>query len=187
MRLPFRLVATNALLAMLNGIEGAALAEQSLTLTSAALEEGGSLPADLKCTRDGGEGISPPLEWTGVPSGTKGFALIMHHYPRGAVEGSDAPSQYWLLWNIPAGTREIPRGNPASLGDQGSDKDGNFAGYTPPCSPGAAEHEYTITLFALAAAPETLPHHDSNAVDWARMTTALKGMVIAQSSLTFRN
>ncbi|MEO9526914.1 YbhB/YbcL family Raf kinase inhibitor-like protein [Roseibium sp.] len=187
MRSPLRFVAITSLLAMLNGIAGAAAAEALFNLTSPALEDGNRLPADLKCVRDGGDGVSPPLAWAGAPEGTKGFALIMHHYPRGTIEGRDAPSQYWLLWNIPADTRAIPRGNPGSIGDEGSDKDGNFTGYTPPCSPGAASHEYTITLFALAAAPETLPHRDSSAVDWARMTAALKGRVIAQSSLTFRN
>jgi phosphatidylethanolamine-binding protein (PEBP) family uncharacterized protein len=187
MKLSFRLVATTALLAMTNGIAGATYAEPSFMLTSPALEDGGRLPADLKCSRDGGDGASVPLEWTGAPEGTAGFALIMHHYPRGTVEGRDAPSQYWLLWNIPADTREIPRGNPASLGDEGSDKDGNYTGYTPPCSPGAAVHEYTITLYALSSVPEDLPHSDSKAVDWATLTAALQDKVIAQSSLTFRN
>lgn len=185
MRSPFLLAA--AFLTMLNGIAVGAAAEPAFTLTSPALEDGGRLPADLKCTRDGGEGLSPPLEWTGLPDGTKSLALIMHHYPRGTVEGRDAPSQYWLLWNIPTDTQAIPNGNPASIGDEGSDKDGNFTGYTPPCSPGAAVHEYTITLYALDAAPNTLPDHDSVAVDWAAMMTAIEGTVIDQSSLTFRN
>lgn len=187
MRQPFKLAIGMALLTMMNGIAGCATAGTDFTLTSPALEDGGRLPADLKCTRDGGEGLSPPLEWTGLPDGTKSLALIMHHYPRGTVEGRDAPSQYWLLWNIPADTQAIPKGNPASIGDEGSDKDGNFTGYTPPCSPGAAVHEYTITLYALDAAPDTLPDHDSIAVDWAAMITAIEGTVIDQSSLTFRN
>ncbi|MBD8875338.1 YbhB/YbcL family Raf kinase inhibitor-like protein [Roseibium polysiphoniae] len=184
---PFRLAAGMAFLATLNCIVGGVAAELVFTLTSPALEEGGRLPADLKCTRDGGEGVSPPLEWTGVPDGTKSFALIMHHYPRGTLKGRDAPSHYWLLWNIPAETTAIPKGNPASLGDEGSDKDNNKTGYTPPCSPGAAVHEYTITLYALDATLEILPNQDSKAVDWAKMTAALTGNVIAQSSLTFQN
>ncbi|PZX12718.1 YbhB/YbcL family Raf kinase inhibitor-like protein [Celeribacter halophilus] len=185
MRSPFLLAA--AFLTMLNGIAVGAAAEPVFILTSPALEEDGHLPADLKCTRDGGEGLSPPLEWTGIPAGTKSLALIMHHYPRGTVKGRDAPSQYWLLWNIPTDTQAIPKGNPASIGDEGSDKDGNFTGYTPPCSPGAAVHEYTITLYALDAAPDTLPDLDSVAVDWGKMMTAIEGTVIDQSSLTFRN
>ena len=95
----------------------------NFTLTSPELTDGGLLPADLKCTRDGGDGVTPPLQWTYVPAGTKSLALIMHHYPRGTREGVDAPSQYWLLWNIPADTRALPRGNPASIGDEGADKD----------------------------------------------------------------
>ncbi|PVB62865.1 YbhB/YbcL family Raf kinase inhibitor-like protein [Labrenzia sp. 011] len=187
MRMPVRTVALHVFLAFQAAIAGPALAGTPFTLTSPALEEGGRLPADLKCSRDGGDGASPPLEWTGVPANTQGFALIMHHYPRDTVEGRDAPSQYWLLWNIPPETRAIPRGNPASLGQEGADKDGNFTGYTPPCSPGAAEHMYTITVFALNSAPDALPSHDSRSVDWTKMVEALKGKIVAESSLTFRN
>lgn len=97
---------------MMNGAAGYATAESVFTLTSPALEDGGRLPADLKCTRDGGEGLSPPLEWTGLPDRAKSLALIMHHYPRGTVEGRDAPSQYWILWNIPADTQAIPTVSP---------------------------------------------------------------------------
>jgi len=133
-------------------IVGAVAAQDSFMLTSPAIVDGGMLPADLKCTRDGGDGVTPPLAWSAVPDGTKSLALIMHHYPRGRVEGVDAPSQYWLLWNIPPETQALPRGNPASIGDEGADKDERRTGYTPPCSPPGSMHEYTITLYALSTA-----------------------------------
>ena len=34
-----------------------------LVLSSPAIDHGGNLPADLKCTRDGGDGLSPPISW----------------------------------------------------------------------------------------------------------------------------
>jgi hypothetical protein len=46
--------------------------------------------------------VSPPLEWTDVPDGTHYFALI--------CEDPDAPSGVftdWLLYNLPAGSREL--------------------------------------------------------------------------------
>ncbi|MDP5084371.1 MAG: hypothetical protein NWQ23_03045, partial [Yoonia sp.] len=105
-------------------LAGPALAQDALTLSSPAMANGAPLPADLKCQRDNGDGASPPLVWTGVPVGTQSLALIMYHYPKGTVEGVDPPSQYWLLWNIPAGTVSLPRANPDSIGNEGSDKDG---------------------------------------------------------------
>lgn len=169
------------------GLAGPATAQDAFVLSSPVLTDGGALPADLKCTRDGGDGLTPPLVWASVPDGTQSLALIMHHYPRGTVEGRDAPSQYWLLWNIPAQTRAIERGNPTSIGDEGSDKDARRTGYTPPCSPPGAKHEYTITLYALSSALDDLPAYDDGQVDWSAMTAAMDGKVVNSSSITFTN
>lgn len=73
---------------------GAATAQDMFTLTSPAIESGGDLPSDLKCSRDGGDGASPPLAWTTVPEETQSLAVIMEHYPRGTIAGTDSPSQY---------------------------------------------------------------------------------------------
>ncbi len=165
----------------------ASAAQDGFTLTSPEITDGGTLPAALKCTRDGGDGVSPPLAWSQVPDGTDGFAVIMHHYPRGTVEGRDAPSQYWLLWNIPADTREIARGNPMSIGDEGADKDARTTGYTPPCSPPGAAHEYTISVYALNDDLTDLPQQDDIAVDWQTLTSAMDGKVIASAEFSFEN
>lgn len=163
------------------------MAQDGFVLSSPEIVDRGALPAALKCTRDGGDGVSPPLSWSGVPSGTQSLAVIMHHYPRGSVEGQDDPSQYWLLWNIPADTRDIERGNPLSIGDEGSDKDRRQTGYTPPCSPAGVLHAYTITLYALDSPLDSLPQHDEIAVDWAEMTQAMNGKILAESHITFNN
>ncbi len=180
-----------------------AKAQDSFVLTSPAFQNGGSLPDDLKCERHGGDGASPPLVWGAVPAGTTSLALIMHHYPNGRVEGHDVPSHYWLLWNIPADTKELPRGNPASIGTEGSDKDKRRTGYTPPCSPlgyleslwrffGSApspgsKHKYTITLYALNAPLDMLPPQDLIEIDWAAMTKALEGRIVKSTSISFLN
>lgn len=165
----------------------ASMGQEGFALSSLEIVDGGALPAKLKCTRDGGDGLSPPLSWSEVPDGTQSLAVIMHHYPRGTVEGRDAPSQYWLLWNIPADTREIERGNPLSIGDEGSDKDQRQTGYTAPCSPPGTQHEYTITLYALDAPLDSLPQNDDITVDWVTMRAAIDGKVITSSQITFNN
>ena len=145
------------------------------------------LPAALKCTRDGGDGVSPALMWSVVPAGTESLVLIMHHYPQGAVAGRDAPSQYWLLWNIPADINMIDRANPYSIGDEGADKDERHTGYTPPCSPAGSAHEYTITVYALDGPLANLPENDDISVDWKTLTTAMEGHVITSSAFSFTN
>ena len=176
-------------LALLMGaaLAGPVAAQDYFTLTSPVLEDGGDLPADLKCTRDGGDGLSPPLEWVLVPEGTESLALTMHHYPNNAVPGIDPPSQYWLLWNIPPDTTALPRGNPDSIGDEGADKDRRSTGYTPPCSPPGPRHEYTITLYALDSPLDLLPAGDDLSADWTTVLEAVTGKVIAASSLSFWN
>lgn len=165
------------------------MAQDAFTISSSALVDGDPLPDDLRCTRNGGDGVSPPIAWSNPPAGTAGYAVIMHHYPKGRVEGKDTPSQYWLLWNIPADTTEIARGNPTSIGDEGSDKDERFTGYTPPCAPAGPPppHRYTITVYALSAPLSSLPDHDDGDVDWAQMTEAMDGLVLAESSVSFTN
>lgn len=174
-------------------LAGPAAAQETLTLTSPAIADGGALPDDLKCQRDGGNGVSPPLAWSGVPVGTQSLAVIMYHYPKGTAEGVNPPSQYWLLWDIPADTASLPPGNPDSIGNEGSDKDARATGFTPPCSPKplfsfakGPQHEYFIELFALNA-PLALPAHDDLSVDWATMTAAMKDKVIASSRISFWN
>lgn len=162
-------------------------AQDVFTLSSPEIMDGGILPADLKCTRDGGEGVSPPLAWSDVPAGTESLALIMHHYPRGTVAGRDAPSQYWLLWNIPADTNELDRANPYSIGDEGADKDKRHTGYTPPCSPAGSAHEYIITVYALDGPLANLPENDNISVDWETLTAAMEGKVITSSEISFKN
>ncbi|MBU6463399.1 MAG: YbhB/YbcL family Raf kinase inhibitor-like protein [Bradyrhizobium sp.] len=70
----------------------------TFSLTSPAFRDGDQIPA--KYAGDG-ENVSPPLEWSDAPAGTKSFALV--------VEDPDAPSgtfHHWGLYNI-MGERSI--------------------------------------------------------------------------------
>jgi Raf kinase inhibitor-like YbhB/YbcL family protein len=162
-------------------------AQDSFVLSSPEIADEGMLPSALKCTRDGGDGVSPPLQWSNVPAGTESLSVIMYHYPRGTVPGRDAPSQYWLLWHIPPDVRAIDRANPLSIGDEGADKDKRDTGYTPPCSPAGSVHEYTIAVYALDAALSDLPLADDISVDWETLTEAMAGHIIQSAQFSFKN
>ncbi len=70
----------------------------ALTLRSGAYANGGSIPARYTCE---GEDISPLLEWSGVPEGTRSLVLL--------IEDPDAPDPraprmiwvHWVVFNIP--------------------------------------------------------------------------------------
>ncbi|SMF00512.1 YbhB/YbcL family Raf kinase inhibitor-like protein [Pseudobacteriovorax antillogorgiicola] len=157
----------------------------TFTLTSSAFT-GGTLPDELKCTRDGGSGISAPLSWTGSPSTAVEFALMMYHYPDNSNEETDDPSTYWLLWNIPSDTSSLSEGNTEGVGTLGSDKDNVEAAYTAPCSPGDATHEYTIRLYALSTAAD-LPDSDSVSVQYTEFIAGIDGKVVESADLEFTN
>jgi Raf kinase inhibitor-like YbhB/YbcL family protein len=117
-----------------------------MRLSSTVFDEGGMLPTRFTCD---GTGVSPPLEWKDVPDGTQHFALI--------CEDPDAPSgvfTHWLLYNLPAGSREleedVPKDAVLAIGArQGTNSFGNV-GYGGACPPvGDREHRYVFRLYAL--------------------------------------
>lgn len=59
-------------------VSGVTNASDSLKLTSPAFSDGESLPIQFTCE---GEGISPPLSWSGVPDETESLVVIMDHIP----------------------------------------------------------------------------------------------------------
>ena len=74
----------------------------TFSLRSSAFSKGEPIPA--KYTADG-ENLSPPLEWSDPPAGTKSFALI--------VEDPDTPSgmfRHWGLYNIMGERTLLPEG-----------------------------------------------------------------------------
>src|SRR3990167_8865415 len=109
-----------------------------MKLTSPDFEEGGTIPREM--TFDGGD-VSPELNITGVPEGTKSLALIM--------DDPDAPRGtfvHWVVWNIDPATTLIPRGA-AHVGEEGM-TDFREQMYGGPCPP-SGTHRYYFKLYAL--------------------------------------
>jgi phosphatidylethanolamine-binding protein (PEBP) family uncharacterized protein len=160
--------------------------DATLTINSSSLTDGSTLPADLRCSRDGGDGASPPIAWTGAPPATKTYAVLIYHYPMGTVPGKDVPNHYWLLWNIAGGATSLSRGNPEGVGTEGSNKDARGTGYTPPCSPiGSGSHTYHIRVYALSGAPVGLGSGDSVGVGYPEFITAVEPLSLATGELSF--
>lgn len=137
-------------------------------LTSSVVEDLQNLPAEF--TGDG-DGISPPLEWTGAPAATRGYALIMDH----VVPGGDK-KWYWTLYDIPAGTSRLTK-NSLSVGKMGTGFKGEI-GYEPPHSRGPGAKTYVLTLYALSG-----PLEVSGTPGRTELLAAMEGKVLAHSSL----
>ena len=162
--------------------ESSTSAEDTFTVLSSAFSEGESLPATHSCSRDGGSDLSPPLSWSNPPEGTTEYALIMYHYPDDSVE---TPSHYWEVWNIPSSVTSLESGNPLSVGNEGSNKDGVGTGYTPPCSPGDAVHHYTIRVYALSESLEALGSSDNLDVGWTEFIAAVEAISLGYAEVSF--
>lgn len=133
-------------------------------LLSKAFKEHQPIPLEYGCY---GENISPPLEWGDAPLETKSFVLI--------VDDPDAPSKVWTHWvvyNIPADTRECKEGKPPNGASEGVNDFGNI-GYGGPCPPSGV-HRYYFKLYALNQPLELGQGATKQEVEKAMQTHILK-------------
>ncbi len=155
------------------------MATSTLTLTSAAFENGGLIPAKYTCDED--RTLSPQLSIAGVPAGTKSLALIMDDPDVPKALHADGMFDHWVLFNIPPQTGDIPEGGSAGIaGANGAGKNA----YTGPCPPPQyepSEHRYFFKLYALDA---ELPLQAG--ASKADVEKAIAGHVIAQTELMGR-
>lgn len=143
-------------------------AAASFTLSSSDISPGGKIAEAQVFNGFGCKGgnISPALSWSGVPAGTRSFALLVHD--------PDAPTGsgwwHWVVYNIPAGISSLPAGagDPKkSLLPQGAVQgrtDFGTAGYGGPCPPPGKPHHYYFRLYALKVPKLDLPADASAAM-----------------------
>lgn len=147
----------------------------TFVLRSPVIAPGGAIPREY--TGDGA-GMSPPLEWSGAPAGTKSYALVMHHFPR---EG-EAARWYWVVWNIPADAKSLAKGA-KGVGLTGTNCVNRDLAYAPPHSKGPGVKRYTLTLYALSAAPDLkVPPAQVNR---EVLLAAIKDRTLASAELSF--
>jgi len=115
------------------------------SITSPAFEQGGPIPVKFTCQ---GKDVTPALEWTDPPEGTKTLALVM--------DDPDAPGgtfTHWVVTGIPIDARGLPEGAGSAGRDpapaQGVNSFGR-AGYGGPCPPAGKPHRYFFRLYALS-------------------------------------
>ena len=148
-----------------------------MQLTSPSFENQKSIARKFTCD---GDDISPALRWSGVPGGTRSFALI--------VDDPDAPDPanprmtwvHWVLYNIPATTSSLPEGvNDKDLpkGTLHGLNDWKKTGYGGPCPP-IGKHRYFHKLYALDI---VLP--DLKRPTKAKLEKAMEGHILSKAEL----
>jgi Raf kinase inhibitor-like YbhB/YbcL family protein len=141
-----------------------------MDITSTAFTDGAAIPKRFTCD---GDGDSPQLAWSGVPTDAKELVLTVDDPKAGHYV-------HWTVLGIPPtvmGTSEDedPDGGEDAENSAGDD------GWTPPCPPeGDGTHEYEFAIYAVDAPlglPDDASHDDLRAAleDHALARGVLKG------------
>ncbi len=132
-----------------------------LMLTSSAIADNGTLAIKNACSDKQrspncvGENISPPLAWSGVPEGTKSFALLLFD-PEGRAP---AGVSHMVVYGIPASVTGFAEGELSQPSDKfvGGKSTMEKAVYFGPGTPPNTDwHHYTWTLVAIDLDPKAL-------------------------------
>jgi hypothetical protein len=137
-----------------------AIAADPFTLTSMTFKDGqmmprkvaNSNPANPNCV---GENVSPQLTWTGVPEGTKSFAILMED-PEGR---GGAGVHHWVAYGIPPSVTSFVEGEVSKPSDRyvGGKSTQGVGNYSGPCTPPGTPHHYTFVIVATDLDPKELP------------------------------
>lgn len=140
-----------------------------LRISSTAFEGGAAVPERYTCN---GEGVSPPLSWSGVPDGADELALI--------VDDPDAPGgtfTHWIMWGIDASSIGVTEGEVPAGAIQGKNDFGDTA-YGGPCPP-SGTHRYRFEILALSGTPGLAEGASAN-----DLRRASDGKVVGRAVLT---
>jgi Raf kinase inhibitor-like YbhB/YbcL family protein len=145
------------------------------SVSSPAFEKGQSIPVVHTCD---GKDLSPPLQWNGIPSGTRSLALI--------VDDPDAPDPaaprrvwvHWVLYDLPATSTGLPQAvTTLPPGTREGKNDWHRTGYGGPCPP-IGRHRYFFKLFALDTTLPDLEHPSKK-----QLLSAMQGHILGKAVL----
>jgi Raf kinase inhibitor-like YbhB/YbcL family protein len=154
-----------------SGPSATATTAPTFGLTSSAFAAGDAIPRELTCD---GANVSPPLAWTGVPTGTAALVLL--------VDDPDARNfVHWIVLDLPGADGSLPKGvDPSAATPQQGRNGFGDTGWGGPCPP-SGTHHYRFTLTALGE-PLGLDGHPAGTE--VRAALAAKANVLGTASLT---
>jgi len=129
----------------------------------------------------GGQNVSPGLEWSEAPEGTKSFAVTMVD-----VDGAKGLGVvHWVAYDIPSSRSSLSEGegsSPSSRFTSGKNSAGTI-GYRGPCPPlGDRPHHYIISVYALDLPPGTL----APGLSRDELLNAIRKHILAEASIVGR-
>lgn len=118
----------------------------AMSITNAGWEDGGVIPA----RHVGAAAVSPALEFSNVPAAAVSLVLVLHDVDV-ARNRMLEDSLHWMLWNIPAATRQLPEALPKGALPDGTQQvnTGTDAVYRGMGAPAGPYHHYVFELYAV--------------------------------------
>ena len=147
----------------------------TIQVTSPAFVDGGTIPETFT---DDGDGLSPPVVWSGVPDAAESVLLLIED----ADATTAAPLMLALVWDLPARDGSLQEG---AIPTEGAEDEPDAAmletatDYGPPDPPpGEGSHRYAFQVFALGRrlAFDGRPGREE-------LLAAMRGWVIAKGVL----
>jgi Raf kinase inhibitor-like YbhB/YbcL family protein len=145
-----------------------------LRVTSPAFAVGDAIPDRFT---QNGDNMSPSIEWTKGPTGTRSYVVLAED----AGVNRQEPIVHWVMYDINPAITRLPQGMPTDGkvddGVQGKNIAGK-TGYVGPKPPAGQTHPYHFEVFALNTKLNLEPNADRDAV-----VAAMKGKVLASGDL----
>jgi Raf kinase inhibitor-like YbhB/YbcL family protein len=145
---------------------------------SLSLRHAGNLSSNPNCV---GSNVSPALQWSNAPAGTKSFAFLVHDQ-----EGRNGLGvAHWVAYNIPVSVRAFADNeiSKPSLQFTGGKSTLNLPTYMGPCPPThTGQHHYVFTVIATGLEPGALP----DGLSHQELLDRLNGHAKGGSSLVLR-
>jgi Raf kinase inhibitor-like YbhB/YbcL family protein len=157
-------------MAGLSGAQVNRAPKSNFALTSPDAQLAAKVPAVYTANVFGcsGGNLSPPLQWSGAPAGTKSFVVTLFD-----PDEHSTPSGWWhwIVYNLPATVDKLPKGAGSEHSSvlppgtqQGRTDLGNDAYHGPCPDKGDRPHRYTFTVYALSVEKLDVPADSSGAM-----------------------
>lgn len=121
-----------------------AFALSTMQVESPAFKAYADIP--VKYTGEG-EDISPALNWSDAPEGTKGFAVICHDPDAPLVQNGRYGFVHWVLYNLSEEITALAEGSDAGTSGKNDFGKSGYGGPMPP--EGHGVHQYYFWVLAL--------------------------------------
>jgi Raf kinase inhibitor-like YbhB/YbcL family protein len=133
-----------------------------------------------------GGNLSPALQWSGAPAGTKSFVVTLFDPD---VPETGSGWWHWVVYDVPASVSSLPKGAGAEHSSilpagtqQGRSDLGNDAYHGPCPDKGQPPHHYRFTIYALSVEKLDVPSEASGAM----VTSTAKENVLGKAVLIAR-